>query len=97
MRNIIWSEDAIEDVSSTIDYLKRRWTKREINRFSQKIEAVLEQLSKDNVTFKLTDYRNTYKVPIVKQVTLFYQIQGNNIILVRFWNNYIDPKDFIIK
>lgn len=97
MLNIIWTEDAIEDVAQNIDYLEKRWTKREVSKFSEKINAILEQLSKGNLTFKSSGYKNIFEVPIVKQITLYYQIQGNNIVLVRFWNNYRDPNNRIVK
>lgn len=97
MLNIIWSEDAIEDVVQNIDYIEKRWTKREVSKFSEKIDAVLEQLSKGNLTFKPSGYKNIFEVPIVKQITLYYQIQENNIILIRFWNHYRDPNALLIE
>ena len=90
MLNIIWSEDAVEDVLENIDYLEKRWTKKEVDIFSEEIDAVLEKLSKGNLTFKPSDYKNTYEVPIVKQITLYYQVQGNDVFLFCFWNNYQD-------
>ncbi len=70
MPNIIWSFDAVEDVIENIDYLEKRWTKKEIERFSAKIDAVLDQLSRGTITFKSSGYKNTYEVPIIKQITL---------------------------
>ena len=49
-------------------------------------------LSKDNLTFKPTLYKNTFEVPVVKQINLFYDVQDNTIVLLRFWNNYQDRK-----
>jgi plasmid stabilization system protein ParE len=97
MLNIIWSDDAVDDVLENIDYLEKRWTKKEVDTFSEEIDAVLEKLSKGNLTFKPSDYKNTYEVPIVKQITLYYQVQGSDILLVRFWNNYRDPDNLVIK
>ena len=96
MLNIIWSEDAVEDVLENIDYLEKRWTKKEVDIFSEEIDAVLEKLSKGNLTFKPSDYKNTYEVPIVKQITLYYQVQGNDVFLVLFWNNYQDKSKLIL-
>jgi plasmid stabilization system protein ParE len=97
MLNIIWSDDAVDDVLENIDYLEKHWTKKEVDTFSEEIDAVLEKLSIGNVTFKPSGYRNTYEVSIVKQITLYYQVQENNILLVRFWNNYRDPNNLVIK
>lgn len=97
MLNIIWSDNAVEDVIENIGYLEKRWTKKEVDSFSEEIDAVLEKLSIGNLTFKPTHYKNTYEVPIIKQITLYYQIQDNDIILVRFWNNYRDPNNLVIE
>jgi plasmid stabilization system protein ParE len=97
MLNIIWSFDALEDVLDTIDYLEKRWTKKEVEMFSEKINAILDQLSRGNLTFKPSAYKNTFEVPIVKQITLYYQIQNDDILLVRFWNNYRNPNSLVIK
>lgn len=97
MLNIIWSDGAVEDVLENIGYLEKNWTKKEVESFSDKIDAVLEKLSEGNLNFKPSGYKNTYEVPIIKQITLYYQIQDNDIILVRFWNNYRDPNNLVIE
>lgn len=97
MLNIIWSDYAVEDVIENIGYLEKHWTKKEVDSFSDKIDAVLEKLSKGNLTFKTSGYKNIYEVPIIKQITLYYQIHDNDIILVRFWNNYRDPNHLVIE
>ena len=52
MLEINWSEDAVEDVLENIDYLEKYWTKKEVDAFSEEIDAVLEKLSVGNITFK---------------------------------------------
>jgi hypothetical protein len=88
MLNIIWTEEAIEDVLNNINYLEREWTEKEIQRFSDKTNEILGKLSKGNIKFKESGYKDTLVVPIVKQINLFYKKEGNDIILLRFWNNY---------
>jgi plasmid stabilization system protein ParE len=97
MLNIIWSDKAVEDVLENIVYLEKYWTKKEVDSFSDKIDTVLDKLSKGNLTFKPSGYKNIYEVPIIKQITLYYQIQENDIILVHFWNNYRDPINLVIE
>ena len=97
MLNIIWSEKAIEDVLNTIDYLESEWTVKEVKRFSDKTNEILDKLSKGNIRFKKSGYKDTLVVPIVKQINLFYKKEGDNIILLRFWNNYQDPEKLKLK
>ncbi len=89
---IIWTESAINDVSNNIDYLEKEWTEKEIIRFNKKINEVLSSLLQENVVFKSTKYKNIFEVVVIKQITLFYEVKAENIILLRFWNNYQDPK-----
>jgi hypothetical protein len=77
--------------------LEKNWTKKDVESFYEEIDAVLEKLSIGNLTFKPSGYKNTYEVPIIKQIILYYQIQDNDIILVRFWNNYSDPNNLVIE
>ena len=97
MLNIIWSDDAVDDVLENIDYLEKHWTKKEVDTFSAEIDAVLEKLLIGSLTFKPCGYKNTYVVPIIKQITLYYQVQDNDILLVRFWNNYRNPDNLVIR
>ena len=57
-----------------------------------KTTEVLNLLVKENLNFKPPNYKNTFQVPVVKQITLFYYINPNNDIeLLRFWKNYQNP------
>ena len=92
MRVILWSELAKLDYWDNINYLQREWTVTEVHAFMDKTTEVLNLLVKENLNFKPTNYKNTFQVPVVKQITLFYYINPNNDIeLLRFWNNYQNP------
>lgn len=71
MLNIIWTDDAVDDVLQNIDYLEKYCSKKVVDKFAAKIDAVLDKLSKGNLTFKSSKYKQTYEVPIVKQITLY--------------------------
>ena len=64
--------------------------------FLDKVDELIDLLTKKNLTFKPTDYKNTFQVLVVKQITLYYRFENNNIELLRFWNNYQDLKKFIL-
>jgi plasmid stabilization system protein ParE len=91
MVNIIWTDLAIDDVSENIYYLEKEWTEKEVIRFNKKIEETLEKLSRENILFKPTEYKNVFQIVIIKQITLFYEVKGDDIFLLRFWNNYQNP------
>lgn len=92
MMTIIWTQVAIDDISENIAYLEKKWTEKEDTSFLKKVHNVLEKLSAVNIQFKLTDYKNVFQIVILKQVILFYEIDGEEVYLLRFWNNYQDPE-----
>ncbi len=94
MVTIFWSETAKIDYWNTIEYLEREWSLKEVYNFMDKVEGLINLISQENVTFKPTAYKNTFQVPVVKQITLYYRFENNNIELLRFWNNYQDLKKF---
>jgi plasmid stabilization system protein ParE len=94
MMTIHWSEPAQNDYWKNIQYLENEWTIKEVHNFMDKTDELIDLLEKGNVTFKPTDYKNTFQVPIVKQITLFYRLENNKIELLRFWNNYQDLAKF---
>jgi hypothetical protein len=96
MRAIHWSEPAKIDYWNNIEYLEREWTLKEVYDFMDKTDELIDLLTKANVTFKPTDYKNTYQVPVVKQITLYYSVINDKIELLRFWNNYQDLTKFYL-
>lgn len=92
MRKINWSEKAQLDYWDNIDFLQHKWTLNEVYNFMDEVERVIGLLQKDNLDFKPTNYKNTYQIPIAKQITLYYHInENNNIELLRFFNTYQNP------
>ncbi|MBS4039288.1 MAG: type II toxin-antitoxin system RelE/ParE family toxin [Flavobacteriales bacterium] len=91
---IIWSDQAIEDVSDNVDYLETNWSEAVVENFKSKVDSVLNQLEKGTVVFKPTEKKDIYQIIVVKQITLFYRLTNQEIILLRFWNNHQNPKKF---
>jgi len=96
MITIYWSETAKNDYWNNIEYLERKWTITEVYNFINKVDELINLLSKENIFFKPTAYKNTFQVVVIKQITLYYRLENNSIELLRFWNNYQDLKKFSI-
>jgi plasmid stabilization system protein ParE len=93
---VVWSKLAIIDYWKNIEYLENEWTLTEVYNFIDKVEKLNALLSTKNVAFKPSSYRNTLQVPVVKQVTLYYRVEGDKIELLRFWNNYQNPENLAL-
>ncbi len=93
---ISWSKLAKIDYWNNIEYLEREWTLNEVYNFMDKVDELIDLLAKNNVSFKSTSYKNIYQVPVLKQITLYYRYENNQIELLRFWNNYQDLGKFTL-
>jgi len=93
MYNIIWTEPALDDYHSNIEYLLKEWSEKEALAFIDDVEKVLHQIQQGNIIFKETGYHNIQYFVICKQISLYYRfIDEQAIELLRFWNNYQDKK-----
>ena len=93
---ISWSKLAKIDYWNNIEYLEREWTLTEVYNFIDKVDELIDLLAENNVSFKVTSYKNIYQVPVLKQITLYYRYENNQIELLRFWNNYQDLGKFTL-
>ncbi|PPL01311.1 type II toxin-antitoxin system RelE/ParE family toxin [Parapedobacter indicus] len=89
---LIWTEDAMNDYHHNIDFLLERWTTRIAQEFIEQVEDILELIAIFPEMYPLSNYKSVRKVVIRKQISLFYKIDGENILLLRFWNNYQNPR-----
>ncbi|MEZ4839137.1 type II toxin-antitoxin system RelE/ParE family toxin [Flavobacterium sp.] len=92
--NVIWSPQAKKDYWQNIDYLEAEWSFQVTLNFIEKVEKTIHLLTKNNVDFISTNYKNVNKVVITKYITLYYKINSNQLELLRFWNTYQDLENF---
>ncbi|WP_299670926.1 type II toxin-antitoxin system RelE/ParE family toxin [uncultured Polaribacter sp.] len=90
--NIISSKLSEKTYQNNIDYLEEFWTVNEIINFIKKTEEVITILKTSPKTFKkYKNHKSIHQIVILKQITLFYEINGKNVALLIFFNNYQDP------
>lgn len=90
---IIGSPLANTSYHQNIEYLEKEWTEKEVIRFIEKVSQVVDILKESPQTFqKWHNDESIYKITIVKQITLYYQINNNTVELLIFWNSYQNPK-----
>lgn len=91
---ILWSEEALSNLEEILDYLNKRWTPKEINRFKNKLIKQLEIISGFPTIFPLSNYHpNLRKAVLSKQTTIFYKIQDNIIYLAYLFDNRKDIRN----
>ena len=98
MIRIIWTNTAKNDYWQNIEYLEREWTLQDVYNFIDKTDTLIELLTRQNVIFKSSNYKNVFQIPVTKQITLYYKIvENDDVELLRFWNTYQNPEKFKIE
>lgn len=90
---VLWSKEAISTFEQNIQYLESDWNEKVIQNFFDKTNDVLKRISRNPNTFPLFNKsKNIHRCLVVKQVALFYRIEGSEVNLLSFWNNYQNPE-----
>jgi plasmid stabilization system protein ParE len=90
---IYWSKRADAKFDEIIDYLDSEWGEGVTGAFVKKVYDFLDILVEfpEIGTIEHTESKIRGFV-IVKQVTIFYKVRGNKIILLNFFDNRRNPK-----
>jgi len=92
---VVWTKQALDTFAKNIAYLQDKWSEKEINAFTSKVNDILSVIREHP-----SMYRKSEKLPnvhiglIVKQVSLIYRVkpQKKEIELIAFLDNRQDPK-----
>jgi len=90
---VYWTDEAINNLESILDYLKKKWTQREIDQFRRKLGRLIKLIQVNPELFPPSKYnRNLRKAILSKQITVFYKVTGQLIYLVYLFNNLQSTK-----
>jgi plasmid stabilization system protein ParE len=88
---LFWSDEAINNLESILDYLQGSWTQREVDKFKKQLSKQLDLIiNNPNLFPKSDDNPRLRRAVLSKQTTIFYEISGMNITLVYLFNNRQD-------
>jgi plasmid stabilization system protein ParE len=93
---IYWTEEAISNLESILDYLKSNWTQREINNFKKKLGKQIDLIEKNPKLFPISGYNNRLRKAVLsKQTIIFYELSGQVIYLIYLFNSKQSIKKII--
>lgn len=85
--DIIWTEEAYKNYNQNIDYLLDVWGIPPTLNFINEVDNIIQIIS-DNPEIGVFDKELGFrKMLVVKQVTLFYKIENNKMVVINIWNN----------
>lgn len=88
---IIWSPEAQKSYSEILDYLNEQWGQTAVSRFIDRTESIIGFIRKYPKQYIFSETKNAYRAVVVKQVSLFYRVQPDQIELLTFWDNRKNP------
>lgn len=88
---IYWSDNALNELKNTIEYLEQNFSDKEIKRLVQKLEHTIQLLSKNPHIFPESEFKNIHRAVVLKYNSLYYRIKGNKIEILSFFSNRQSP------
>ena len=85
---ILWSKRADKKFDNILDYLSAEWGTKVTSAFVKKVYDFLDILVEfPDIGSLENPEREIRGFVIVKQITIFYKVSGNKIILLNFFDN----------
>ena len=96
-KEIIWSKRAYSELKSILEfYNKRNGNTNYSLKLVNEIEDILNTLSQQEYLGRLTSNKKT-RVVVMKVYLIFYEINGNIIEILSFWDNRQDDSKRFVK
>jgi plasmid stabilization system protein ParE len=95
---LIWSDEALNNLNDIIEYLKNRWTEREIRKFAQLLDKQLKLIKGNPHLFAKSDKSNEVRRSVLsKQTTIYYRVIAYQVRIISLFDNRQNPKKLIEK
>ena len=89
--SVIWSPKARLTYYQILEYLIENWSFKELEAFIDRTVEVINFICSNPLLYPYSIKSDTHKCVVVKQISLFYKLKGNEIDLLLFWDNRQDP------
>jgi plasmid stabilization system protein ParE len=84
---IRWTDEAIHNIETIIDFIKLKWTEKEVNEFKRKLIRQIEIIQQFPTLFPISpDVPRLRKAVVSKQTSLFYEVKDMNINIIYIFN-----------
>ena len=90
---IEWTDNAGQDLEKIIKYLNKEWSQESAQKFVDKLNSILELLTNSPyIGMKSNKREEVRQILITRHNKLFYQLIGNKILLLDFFDTRQDPE-----
>ena len=92
VKEIIWSPESERTFFKVIEYLRLKWTEREVENFIEATENIIKYISVNPLMFRKTNKKNIHEALITPHNLLIYKIYSDKIFLITFYDTRQSPK-----
>ena len=90
---VIWTETAEKSYYKILEYLKENWNSKVANDFIDRVENTLDIISNNPNCIEEYSFNKKYRKGFIHEnVSFYYRIYDNEIVVHLFWNNYQNPQ-----
>lgn len=92
VRKVIFSSKADNDLALIIDYLLKEWSDKQIRDFNNILDEKLEIIVNYPYSYpSILNNNNIRKCVLIKQISLYYLIRDESIIVLRLFDSRSNP------
>jgi plasmid stabilization system protein ParE len=88
-----WSHEANQTFIQTLEWIKQKWTDKEIENFIARTQQVIELIGQNPAIYPFSKKGLVYRAVISKQTSLYYHIPSasKKVVLLSFEDNRQNP------
>ncbi len=90
-KRIIWTPGAERNYGKVVDYLEGEWNIKEVITFLEKVNSIIEHISRHSLAYRSAGKEDVREAVITKHNILLYRISGQTIYLLYFWDTRKNP------
>ena len=90
--SIIWSPEAKKSFENNSIYLQETWSNKEVRSFIDRVEHIVNLISKHPKIFTYLPEQDAYRCVVVNHISLFFRLRNHQAELLTFWDNRMDPE-----
>ena len=85
---VIWSDEALQQLRTTIEYLENNWPESSVKDFFERLEDGLKAIQNNPNTYKKSLRRPGFReFQVTSHNTIFYTFSKSHINIVSLWSN----------
>ena len=90
---ILWTDNALQELEATLNYLQKKWTVKELKNLAVALEKTLQLIAQNPYIFQASVEKKEIRRAVVLNLnTLYYRISENRIEILSFFSNRQSPK-----